>query len=1054
MTEMPSTPELDQLTRQRADVLFHEHQQQIYRHTDRMFAVLMVIQWVASIAAALWISPRTWSGSSSQLHIHVWAAIFLGGTITAGPVALAWWYSGHAITRHVIAVAQMLTSALLIHLTGGRIETHFHVFGSLAFIAFYRDWRVLITATVVVAVDHFLRGVFWPESVYGVHWVTGMLWTPLWRSLEHAGWVIFEDIILIRWCIRGIREMHGIAMQTAELETTNERVERLVIERTAELAASEERARAIINLSSDAFIAMNGDGRIVEWNRQAETTFGWSRDEALQHKLSETIVPEQYREGHRVGLAEFIENGKGQILNKRIEIAAVDRQGKEFPVELTVSPIRFEREWLFSAFVRDIASRKQADAELRQAKDAAEAANQAKSEFLANMSHEIRTPLNGIVGMTELALDTPLTPAQREYLGTVKSCTDSLLTVINDILDFSKIEAGKLNMDRVGFDLHDLLGETCKTLGFRAHQKSLELACRVAPDVPKYLLGDPGRLRQVIVNLIGNAIKFTKEGEVLIDVHVSSKTDKDAFLHFTVVDTGIGIPREKHDGIFKAFEQADNSTTRLYGGTGLGLAIASKIISLMGGEIWVESLVGHGTTFHFTARFELDIATADKPRRADPISLRDLRVLVVDDNATNRRILEETLRNWRMRPVLAATADEALLALERAAAAGEGFPLVLTDAQMPEVDGFMLVQKIKANPKIAGSTLMMLSSAAQLSDAQRCRQLGVSAYLTKPIKQSELFDTIVLLLCPGDDLREQVRKIKADFGPSENEDTPRYQILLAEDNPVNQRVASGILEKHGHTVTAVENGAEALKALAMQRFDLVLMDLQMPEMDGFAATAAIREKEATTSGHLPIVAMTARAMKGDRECCLAAGMDGYISKPVNPKELLSAIGGLLTKPRSSENSTTGNHQSLENADMNASPNKPSHAAGAGEPAHENLPAVDFETLLERVENDTTLLEEMIGLYLDSSPRLLTEIESGVQRQDALGVQRAAHALKGALQNLSAAPCAERALVLEQMGRAGQLTSADRTLLELKEELDRLRTELQSWSKEPLAQVEQ
>lgn len=1052
MMQVPNTTELDQLMRQRADQLFHEHQQQSYGRTDRTFAVLMVIQWVASIAAAFLISPRTWSGTSSQLHIHVWAAIFLGGTITAAPVALARWYPGHVLTRHVIAVAQMLTSALLIHLTGGRIETHFHVFGSLAFLAFYRDWRVLLTATVVVAVDHFLRGVFWPESVYGVHWVTGMLWTPLWRSLEHAGWVIFEDIILVRWCILGIREMREIAAQTAELETTNEHVEQLVIERTAELAASEERARAIINLSSDAFVAMNGAGQIVEWNRQAETTFGWSREEVLERKLSETIVPEQYREGHRAGLAQFLESGKGSILNKRIEITAVDRNGKEFPVELTVSPIRFEREWLFSAFVRDITSRNAADAELRQAKDAAEAANQAKSEFLANMSHEIRTPLNGIVGMTELALDTPLTPGQREYLSTVKSCTDSLLTVINDILDFSKIEAGKLSMDRVSFDLPDLLGETCKTLGFRAHQKNLELALRVAPDVPKYLLGDPGRLRQVVVNLIGNAIKFTKEGEVVIDVQVSQKTEKDVCLHFTVEDTGIGIPPSKQGSIFKAFEQADNSTTRLYGGTGLGLAIASKIIALMGGEIWVESLVGHGTTFHFTARFEMDFAAADKPQPAEPVSLRDLRVLVVDDNATNRRILEEILRNWRMRPVLTANADEALAALDRAAAAGEAFPLVLLDAQMPEVDGFMLVERIKANPKIAGSMLMMLSSAAQLSDAQRCRQLGVSAYLTKPIKQSELLDTIVLLLCPGDDLREQVRKIKADFAPAKKEDAPHYQILLAEDNPVNQRVACGILEKHCHSVTAVENGAEALKALAMQRFDLVLMDLQMPEMDGFAATAAIREKEKTSGGHLPIVAMTARAMKGDRECCLAAGMDGYISKPVNPKELLSAIGGLLTKPRSSESSTAGDHQPSENCDMNVNDQNPASAAGTSQAGQESSPAVDFEALLERVENDTTLLEEMIGLYLESSPRLVNEIESGVERQDAQAVQRSAHALKGALQNLSAGPSAEAALALEKMGRAGELKSADRTLMELKDQLNRLQAELRNWSKETVAQA--
>ncbi len=333
----------------------------------------------------------------------------------------------------------------MIHLTGGRIETHFHVFGSLAFLAFYRDWRVLITASVVVAMDHLLRGFFWPQSVYGV------LTASWWRSMEHAGWVVFEDVILVRWCFLGIREMQAIALRTAELETTNERIEQTVVERTAELRVSEERYRTILALSNDPFIAMNDTGRIVEWNRQAETTFGWTREEALGRSLAEAIVPPQYQSAHVAGLQKFLQTGEGNVLNKRIEITALRRGGQEFPVELTISPIRFETSWLFSAFARDIASRKQAETELQHAKEAAEAANCAKSEFLANMSHEIRTPLNGIVGMTDLALDTHLTRIQQEYLSTVKSCADSLLTVINDILDFSKIEAGKLNMDYIVF---------------------------------------------------------------------------------------------------------------------------------------------------------------------------------------------------------------------------------------------------------------------------------------------------------------------------------------------------------------------------------------------------------------------------------------------------------------------------------------------------------------------------------------------------------------------------------------------------------------------------
>ncbi len=503
------------------------------------------------------------------------------------------------------------------------------MFGSLAFLAFYRDWRVLLTASTVVAADHYLRGLFWPQSVYGV------LSASWWRSLEHAGWVVFEDIILIRWCLQGHLEMREIAARTAELEAAKARSEQTVVTRTAELRDSEDFARTILNTAHDAFVAMNGQGQITEWNCQAEVIFGWRRDEVLGKQLVEMIVPTQFREKHRAGLENFLATGEGLVLNRSIEITALARDAREFPVELTILPLRLEAGWLFSAFIRDITLRKQSEAELQHAKEVAESANRAKSEFLANMSHEIRTPLNGIVGMTELALGTKLGPDQAEYLTTVKSCADSLLTLINDILDFSKIEAGKLQMEQIPFELSELLGDTCKSLGLRAHQKGLELVCRISSEVPDDLLGDPGRLRQVIVNLAGNAIKFTESGEVVIRVDRTQQTDDQVVLHFTVSDTGIGISSENQARIFSAFEQADSSTTRNYGGTGLGLAITSKLVGLMDGEIWLESTEGCGSCFHFTAKFAINPAPAEEKARDRASLFEGLRALIVDDNSTH-----------------------------------------------------------------------------------------------------------------------------------------------------------------------------------------------------------------------------------------------------------------------------------------------------------------------------------------------------------------------------------------------------------------------------------
>ncbi len=805
-----------------------------------------------------------------------------------------------------------------------------------------------------------------------------------------------------------------------------------------------ERFRLAVEASPTSLMMVHENGRILMANSRSLMLFGYSDDELIGKSI-ETLVPEALRATHEGLRQNFFQDPSSRTLGESLEMFGVRKDGSSFPIRVAVSPVETDDGHAVICGILDITDQKKALESMRLAKEAAESASLAKSSFLANMSHEIRTPMNGIIGMSQLLSQTELRSHQREYLTTVVESAHILLRLLNDILDFSKIEAGKLELECVDFRISECVAHASQMLLLRAAEKGLEIACRVAPEIPDHLRGDPGRVQQVLVNLLGNAVKFTEAGEIFVNINADSMSGNRVRLHFSVADTGIGIALEKYEQIFRPFEQAESSTTRRFGGTGLGLTISRQLVEMMHGRMWVESEPGRGSTFHFTAEFEV----ASNQSRHEPVeldSLRNLPVLVVDDNLTNRRILCELLQYWHMQPIAADSAASARQALQTAAAEQRPVRLILLDHHMPGEDGLQFLESVRDTLERDNCRLIMISSGSTPVDVDLCQKHGIGRFMTKPVIASELLNEI---------LRQFGKYTPVNPMPDQENRSPLVQprrVLLVEDNEINRRVALGLLHKRGHEVSVAENGLEAVTLLEDREFDVVLMDMQMPVMDGFEATATIRNREHQTGGHIPIVAMTAEALKGDRERCLSSGMDDYVSKPIAPDELYRAVEKFpalwLTvdsgPQATTESSTTTRPPTEQQPGTLAEHAQEEITSTAVNPS---TPIIDWNVAKVRL-GGTDLLQEFADLFKSQSPALLVDIHRAIDNRDIDLLRRSSHTLKGSASYFGAERLVQSSLQLENLARAGSFTGTDQMLVKVELEVERVLAALEAGPPKP------
>ena len=797
---------------------------------------------------------------------------------------------------------------------------------------------------------------------------------------------------------------------------------------------------SLVKNSPVAIVMLDNDENIISSNPAFEQLYGFVGDEILGLTLDSLITNDELGKEAARYTQDVMHNKVVHTFGKRQR-----KDGSLVDVEIFGVPVVIDGQKTGAfAMYHDVS-------EIIRARQEAEEASRTKSEFLANMSHEIRTPMNGVIGMLELALDTPLTHEQKDYLQTSLLSAEALLTLLNDILDFSKIEAGKLELETINFSLRNMVEDVAYTLARRAQDKGLEVVCLIHPDLASDLKGDPGRLRQILVNLLGNAIKFTHFGEIVVQAEPVEETDTHAVIRFAVNDTGVGIPSERLAAIFDRFTQADGSTTRQYGGTGLGLAISKQLVDAMGGKIGVESKPGIGSTFWFEIRLPKQVHEKRNtaPLAIKPVNLMQARILVVDDNQTNRVVLTKNVEALGSRVDSVASGAKALEVLRNAHRAGDPYHLVLLDMQMPGMDGEQTARAIKSDPSVKNVKILVLTSMGQRGDAVRLEALGVSGYLLKPVKQQMLFDAVIAVWSNEE---EEAPTLVTRHTLSETRKLG-LRLLLAEDNTINQKLAMVLLQKAGYSVDAVGNGAQALEKVKANQYSAVLMDVQMPELDGLEATHLIREWEKSTGQHIPIIAMTAHAMAGDRERCLDAGMDDYVSKPLEPKVLFSAldrwtqVNGIATGENADDLQDYSSSVQLVAIDMDDGlfgEDAPAASRPTEKPAPvfqavstaDDLP-VDFDAALFRFSGDRDFMMEMFKEYMDHLPGRLEEFYEALKDGDVSCIARLAHNLKGISLNFSAAPIANIALALEEAGKREDITHAPDLVAQLDAEVQRL-----------------